>query len=94
LKSNTYSYSECVLIASVIQHVMCIRSIVLSFFGLSDFIMFYPHDLINGTIAGRILLNIKMFRLSVQIYLKYFSFQEELRKVLSNVCVGVHENYR
>ena len=43
----------------------------------------FPHYLMNGTIFGKILLNIKMCVWIFFTTVKHFSFQEELREILS-----------
>ena len=52
------TYSECVSVALIIQHARRMRRVTLSSV-ISWLYRMFPHYLINGTIFGRKLLNIK-----------------------------------
>jgi len=52
-KAGSITYSECVSVALVIQHALCIRCII-----LSSVTTFFSHYLINSTVFGKELLDI------------------------------------
>jgi hypothetical protein len=58
--------------------------------------LIFPHYLINGTIFGEMLLNIKCvcFDFVHKDCPKHLSFQDELSKKLSQMYVGIHVQYR
>jgi len=62
-----------VCVAFVIQHAKRMRHIAIC--GLPRYTIFFPHYLINRTVFGKKLVNIKcVFGVSLQIFLKHFLF--------------------
>jgi hypothetical protein len=62
-------------------------------FDLSDSTKFFPNYLINLAIIGRMFMNLKsIFQLCIK--LKYFSFQEEFRKIMSKMYIRICVKYR
>jgi len=56
-KAINITYSECVCVLLVIQHVKCTRCIILS--SIACLVLpYFPHYLINNTIFGKMLLNV------------------------------------
>jgi hypothetical protein len=54
----------------------------------------FPHYLINGTIFGKQLLNMKcVFWFSLQLLPETFLIQEELSEIWSKMCIDLHVKY-
>jgi hypothetical protein len=80
--------SECVYVALVLQHATSMRLIILSFVACPAVPSPPPHYLINGTILGKTLLNIKcVFRFSLRYWSEIFLF---LRKTERDITINVH----
>jgi hypothetical protein len=86
-KVISVKHYECVFVALVTPHAKRTRHITLSFMA-SQPVQYCPHYFLNGTIVGKMLLNIKcVFWFSVQCLSKTFWFQEEFSEILSEMYV-------
>jgi hypothetical protein len=89
-KALSITYFHCVSAASVIQHVLRMRHIVLSPVACLPLPYFATlshkrHDF------RKKLLNIKcVFWFSIQLCLKHFLFQDEVSEILSQMYTGLH----
>ena len=75
VKTVSITYSECVFVAIVSQHIKGMRRVTLSFVSCLA-LQYLPHDLINGTIFVKRLPNIK--------YVYWFSPQRLSKAVFLN----------
>jgi hypothetical protein len=97
-KCNNVTYYKCVFFFFFFQHGKRMRRIILYQWSVSLYHNF-PHYPINSTILGKTLMSAKcVFRGSLQLFLKYFLFSEELRErereTRSKMYVGLHVKYR
>jgi ABC-type phosphate transport system permease subunit len=83
------TYSECVSVALVIQHAKRMRRIILSSVTCLA-VPVFSHYLINDTIFGKNLLNIKcVFSISLQLSFETFLI---LRIIARYIIINVHRS--
>ena len=83
-KSIMISYSDCVSVAVVIQHTTHVRHIIDC--GMYNSTIFFPHYLINATMFGTKLLNIKLcFDFLYNFCLKHFLALRTERGITINI---------
>jgi hypothetical protein len=88
-KAVSITYSECVSVALVIQHAKRMRRIILYLWPVWLYHIF-PHYLINGTIFGKMLLNIKcVFWFSLQLLSETFLI---IRIIQPDIIINVHRS--
>jgi hypothetical protein len=80
------TFSECVSGGLVIQHAKRMRRILLSSVASPAVPYFFPHYLINATIFGKTILNINVFRFSLQLLYETFLI---LRRIQRDVMVNI-----